>query len=151
MPPKGSQTNAELFRRLEALERGVSVTISWQEDSLDRLRKWRETLNRMIDAIRDPEGNEVRPLGERRPAAAERGKLLKCLLSALERNTWCNAAFLSKVVFDATGKRVTRRALIQGIYRLRRALRLDGKIWCIEYNRRLGWRMVKVGRKPTDT
>jgi len=151
VPSKGSQTIAELTRQLEALERGVSVTISWQEDSLDRLRKWRENLNRMIDALRDVEGNEDRPSSEGRLAARKRGKLLKCLLSTLERGTWCNATLLLKAVLDATGRSMTRRALIQGIYRLRRELRVEGKTWCIEYNRRLGWRMVKAGWKLTDT
>lgn len=151
MPSKGAQTIAELTRLLEALERGVSVTISWQEDSLDRLRKWRNNLNRMIDVLRDAEGHEVRPSTERRLAARERGKLLKCLLLTLEQGAWCNATFLLKAVLDATGKSITRRALIQGIYRLRRELRVKGKTWSIEYNRRLGWRMIKAGRKATDT
>jgi len=150
-----SPTTNELIRQMEALERSVSLTISWQEDLLDRLHKWRTTLGRMVDALRDAEGVEVRPSAQQ--VAETVGPrfalppLLKCLFSVLEPGAWCDVAPLSEAVFKATGRQITRHALTQGIHRLRRALALAGKTWCIEHNRRLGWRVVKAGRKSADT
>jgi hypothetical protein len=153
-----STTPTEMIRQLETLERGMSLTISWQEDSLERLRRVRASVGRLADALRDAQGIKVRSSGGQSQHTVETGSLrfalpplLKCLFSVLERGSWCDVSFLSEAVFKAIGKRTTRRGLMQAIYRLRRELRVAGKTWRIESSRRLGWRMVKGGMKSTDT
>ena len=163
-----SDRDADIVRaaieQLEALERAASVTLSWQVSLLERQRKLVGDIGRTLESLRannKQEGNFQLPdaksshcrlershfaLGRRRLSLTP---LLAALFAALAKGTWQTAASLTDSAYPATGRRITKRALLQGLHRLRLQLLVAGVESRIEHNPLLGWRL-RVGEWSKD-
>jgi len=155
----------EAIKQLEAIERSASVSLAWLVTLLEKQRKLVGAIARVLELLRALSGQgAVRPPNERSSHGARSHRrfvlgghgltlspLLSALLAALAPGTWQTAAALTDGVHTATGRRPTRRALVQGISRLRRALLAAGVKFRIEHRSLLGWRLgIKVSNE-SDT
>jgi hypothetical protein len=153
------------IRRLEALERAASVTLSWQVTLLERQRNLVGDIGRTLESLRGNNKQESNPqlrgeksshcrLERRRFGLGGRqltlSPLLAALFVALAKGTWQTAAALGESAYAATKRRLTKRALFQGLHRLRHELLVAGVKERIEYNRLLGWRLGPGDRKKGD-
>jgi hypothetical protein len=160
-----SDSVAAAIRQLEALERSATVLLSWQVSLVERQRVLVGAIGRILELLRASKGEA--PLGAPDNSSSHCGRarrhfvlgghgltlspLLAALFAALVPGTWQSAAALTEGIQRATGRRLTRRALVQGIYRLRHELLACGVKFRIEHNRFMGWRLGIKIPKESDT
>jgi hypothetical protein len=160
-----SDAVAAAIRQLEALERSATVLLSWQVSLMERQRTLVGAIARILELLRASNGGA--PLGAAGDSSSQRGRarqhfapdgrgftlspLLAALFAALAPGTWQSAVALTEGIQRATGKCPTKRALAQGIYRLKHELLASGVKFRIEHNRLMGWRLgIKIS-KESDT